>query len=193
MSTKISLRKQMRALLKSAPPALFHSAGRALAVSVPSLPIWEAAQEVLLFYPTAEEIDTFPLLDAVLSSGKAAYYPKIEGKDMAFYRVDSRDGPWRTGAFDLTEPADTADGRALDASSLLIITPALAYDRQRRRLGRGGGFYDRFIAQLSSLSSKSAKPWVTVGVCTESQIIDEIPVDPWDRAVDVVCTESNSY
>ena len=65
----------------------------------------------------------------------------------------------------------------------VIIVPGLAFDATGRRLGRGGGFYDRFLAMLP----KSA--W-TIGLCFESQIVPHIPAEPHDSRVRFIATES---
>lgn len=64
----------------------------------------------------------------------------------------------------------------------VILVPGLAFDAAGRRIGRGGGFYDRFLLRLPPAT-------LSVGVAFEAQRIDEVPADPHDRRVDVVVTE----
>ena len=63
----------------------------------------------------------------------------------------------------------------------LILLPGLAFDRQGHRLGYGGGYYDRFFAQSSCLT--------LAGFCFSFQLCREVPADPWDVAMDAVCTD----
>lgn len=64
----------------------------------------------------------------------------------------------------------------------LVVVPGLAYDRAGNRLGRGGGFYDRFLAR------QDLNAWA-VGVAFAEQIVENLPMDPYDRAVDLVVTD----
>ncbi len=64
----------------------------------------------------------------------------------------------------------------------LLIVPALAFDRQCNRLGRGGGFYDRFLARPELKA-------ITVGVAFAEQIVETLPIHPNDRPVDLVVTD----
>jgi 5-formyltetrahydrofolate cyclo-ligase len=75
------------------------------------------------------------------------------------------------------------NGRLILPDSIdLIVLPALAFDPQGHRLGRGGGYYDRFLARL--------KPGtVAVGLAFDVQVIDSVPVDGRDAAVDVLVTD----
>jgi len=63
----------------------------------------------------------------------------------------------------------------------LWIVPGVAFGRDGSRLGRGGGYYDRLLAQARG---------TVVGIAFDFQIFDRLPVDPWDRAVDRIVTES---
>lgn len=61
-----------------------------------------------------------------------------------------------------------------------MLIPALAYDRTHHRLGRGKGYYDRYLAQHNSV--------MTTGVCRSYQLVESIPTQKWDRTVkEVVC------
>ncbi len=64
----------------------------------------------------------------------------------------------------------------------LLLVPAVAFTRAGARLGRGGGFYDRLLAQ----KGPGTKAW---GVCFEMQIVEAIPCEPHDREVDAIVTE----
>jgi 5-formyltetrahydrofolate cyclo-ligase len=64
----------------------------------------------------------------------------------------------------------------------LVFTPALAFDRQGRRLGRGKGYYDRFLAGLNRADYYAA------GLCLERQVLPRLPADVWDKPVDALCT-----
>jgi 5-formyltetrahydrofolate cyclo-ligase len=69
----------------------------------------------------------------------------------------------------------------------LILVPAIACDVQGYRLGYGGGFYDRLL----STPAWRAKP--TIGIVFEFARLPQLPVDPWDRPLQGICTESGLF
>jgi 5-formyltetrahydrofolate cyclo-ligase len=81
----------------------------------------------------------------------------------------------------LREPGPDAPELAIGEIGLLIV-PGLAFTACKARLGRGGGFYDRFLSRLGAATR-------TVGLVLSCQIVDEIPIEPHDRSVDAVITE----
>lgn len=83
--------------------------------------------------------------------------------------------------FGLREPGPGALAVPIEEIGLVIV-PALAYSRSGERLGRGGGFYDRFLARLSP-------GVVTVGLVLSCQLVDEVPAEAHDMSVGVVITE----
>ncbi len=84
---------------------------------------------------------------------------------------------------------EVTSGRALGDQDFpaLILIPGLAFDMKGRRLGRGKGWYDRFLQRSASSGS------VVVGVCFSSQIVPEVPTEKHDRKVDLLCTELALY
>ena len=74
------------------------------------------------------------------------------------------------------------DGARIDPGDLqLVLVPGMAFDRSGRRLGRGGGFYDRFLARLAPGTLK-------IGFCFRCQVLEEIPTSDHDRLVDAIVT-----
>jgi 5-formyltetrahydrofolate cyclo-ligase len=105
---------------------------------------------------------------------------------MWFYRVHSSGFSPSPGAFGVRE---VPGGAALAQGDFpaLIVVPGLAFDRKGNRLGRGRAYYDRFFARVSRPSPCPA-PFFALGYCTAVQLVPELPVDPWDRPMDALCT-----
>ena len=83
------------------------------------------------------------------------------------------------GAFGISEPNSTA--RVVQNSEVDVwLVPALAFDEHGNRLGRGGGFYDRFLAESAG---------TRIGVGYDSMILNELPCDEWDQSMDLIVTE----
>ena len=143
------------------------------------LPWTAEADTLLLFYGVGAEPDTGHLLLELWRQGKRVLLPKcLPGRAMEARLVRSGDD-LRPGAFGIPEPLDTCP--TVDSGEIdLILVPALCYDLSCRRLGQGGGYYDRYLAGYGGR---------TVGLCREGLLQRELPVEDHDRAVDLVLTE----
>ena len=87
----------------------------------------------------------------------------------------------QSGAYGIQVPGHAAEPVSPD----LLLVPMLAFDRRGHRLGYGGGFYDRTIAQLRTL-----KEIVTVGLAFSGQVRDDLPAEAHDMRLDWIVTES---
>ncbi|PKN42085.1 MAG: 5-formyltetrahydrofolate cyclo-ligase [Deltaproteobacteria bacterium HGW-Deltaproteobacteria-18] len=141
------------------------------------------AASVMLYLPARGEVDTWPLLDHFWARGSEILLPRCcDGSPgiMDAYSVSSREdlGP---GCFGLIEPRMERAIRVPNPQPEVIILPALAFDRRGYRLGFGGGYYDRFLPTLGCTP-------LLVGPAYAFQILDSIPVEPWDRPVEMIVT-----
>jgi len=183
MSPKEACRETIKRHLRTIPKEEFHLQGaKAAALLCPS-PLWLRYDAVFLFLSMDSEIDTLPLLQAALQEGKKVFAPRVQAQKLVFCRMRSPD--WRKGPFGIREPLEEEAAEF----PALILTPALAFDREGNRLGRGGGYYDRFFAELD----KDRKDYSALGLCLDSQIINRIPVMPHDRKVDGILTGTALY
>jgi 5-formyltetrahydrofolate cyclo-ligase len=188
MQTKNELRKNMKTALAALPADQFTAEGENAAGRLVETGIWKDSRRVLLYCSMPGEIETRPLINLAFRDGKEMYFPNTEGSLIRFYRVDSPEGPWTTGAFGIREPADCRDERLFRAPDavppFLAVTPGLAFDRAGRRLGRGGGYYDRFFAGLDA----SRAVYRAAGYCLVCQIVSEVPAESTDKRVNALCT-----
>jgi len=141
--------------------------------AVAALPEYAAAHTVLAFKGFNSEPDTDALFARVAADGKRLLLPRIE--DGAIVVVDA-DGPMATSRIGVSEPQGPA--LPLDVVDFVIV-PGLAFTIDGYRLGYGGGFYDRFLPQLTVPN---------VGVCFVEQIVDALPVEAHDVRVQRVVT-----
>lgn len=124
-----------------------------------------------LFYPLKSEPNLLQFLGLNLT-GFA--FPKCQDSFLDFYTEVTH---FKKGERGVTEPIT---GRKVLPMELVgILVPALSYSVSGYRLGRGGGFYDRYLAQY---------PGLKVGICFESQVLPEVPQDPWDQRVNYIIT-----
>jgi 5-formyltetrahydrofolate cyclo-ligase len=183
--------------LRTAGPEYFVRAGEQAAALMGVLPVWRDSGRILVFLSTAAEIDTAPLIRSAFDQGKEVFVPRIEGEYIRFYALGDPAAPLVRGPLGIREPA--AGALPLEGGGpLLILVPGLAFDRERNRLGQGGGYYDRFFApdppdpldppDPARPYSPSPGTCYTIGLCTDLQLVAEVPVEPWDRRMDMVCT-----
>ena len=136
------------------------------------------AECIALFASMKDEVPTDYALNAWLEMGKRIVVPRVEGDVMRFY--DYSPERMQTGSFGIEEPIGEDEISAKDID--LIIVPARAFTRSGERLGRGGGFYDKYM----SLSGFRA---YKIGIAYSVQIFDSLPCDAHDIKVDEVVTE----
>jgi 5-formyltetrahydrofolate cyclo-ligase len=137
------------------------------------------ARSVMIFMPMPGEIDACDIARAAWSAGKRVATPKIRAPGvMDAVVINSLDQDLTPGIMGILEPIGTyvlASGE-LD----LIVAPALAFDRRGNRLGRGGGYYDRFIGLHGGV--------LVCGLGFDEQLLDDLPYEPHDQPVNMLAT-----
>ena len=137
--------------------------GRGMAQALFSLPQWQSAGAVLAFAAMPDEPDTAEILRRALADDKRLLLPRVRSKtEMDWVEIPAL-RLLRPGAFGIQEPAGSA--------AALALVPCLAASRDGVRLGRGGGYYDRFLAHYKGAG---------LLLCPEALLLDELPCDDWD-------------
>ncbi|MDR0550692.1 MAG: 5-formyltetrahydrofolate cyclo-ligase [Spirochaetaceae bacterium] len=185
--TKQELRKIMKAKLKTIPKEQFTNEGVLAAKRLAATDLWKSYERVLIYLSMPDELDTQALLDIAFAEGKKVYSPKVESDTtMRFFRVTADASSWTVGAFDIREPAGKEeDAFNMNEGAALVISPGLAFDRKGNRMGRGKGYYDRFYEKLFAACPQSS----VCALCMSAAIVDEVPVDKYDRKVNAICTK----
>jgi 5-formyltetrahydrofolate cyclo-ligase len=156
------------------------SAGALIAAH--GLAVAQAARVVAAHVGVGTEPPTQSLLEALVTAGVRVLLPAVDGHLLRWGEL--RDwSELRASPLGLLEPARTSDeAQAAAGTADLLLVPALAVDRAGYRLGRGGGFYDRWLA--------GAQPRRVLAVLFDDEIVDRLPHEPHDRRVDAVLTPS---
>lgn len=145
---------------------------------------YRQAHGILLYAADSREVATAAILADALACGKAVYYPRLTAKRTRIEVVALRDrDALRPGAYGILEPPGEAIAKPGELDRILICVPGLAFSLAGDRLGRGGGHYDRLLAEL-------ALPAITIGLAYSFQLLDELPTKPHDRRLDFIVTES---
>ena len=182
------LRCSLRSLARKGRDALAGSErGRASAQitrSVCALTEIVQAKSILLYSAFRSEVDTDELCKALLHDGKTVCVPlaKPVEKDIVPIVVDKEDFPLQPGYHGIPEPKWCA-GKVFTAQNLdIVVVPGLLFDSRGNRLGYGGGFYDRFLAN-------KAPQALRVGLAYSCQLADSIPAHRHDMRMDILVTE----
>ncbi len=147
-----------------------------------SLGPFKNAHCVVFFASIAGEVDTAPMIDAAIHSGKRVVLPRYDRArgELFFHEVKDRASDLEPGALGIPEPKA---GRETAAEEMdCVIVPGLAFDKAKNRLGRGAGCYDRFLAKLGPRTAK-------IGLAFAFQVLEKIPVGVHDRSLDDVVTD----
>ncbi|MHC4948760.1 MAG: 5-formyltetrahydrofolate cyclo-ligase [Planctomycetota bacterium] len=181
--SKADLRERIREQLATMTDERRHDASVAACDRLVRLEPFHHAQQVMLYMPLAHEVDVTAIAIRCFRAGKSVCVPKVdwERRDMSAVEITTFDDHvMDTDRHGLRTPRD---GRIVVPTTIdLIVVPALAYSLHGHRLGRGGGYYDRFLPRLRRGAT-------TVGIAFDEQIVDQIPMDQRDRPVDVVVTD----
>lgn len=180
---KRRLRRAVRALEARLAPRYLEESGRAIAAHLLAMPEYRAAGTVFCFVGFGREVDTRPILLDALERGKVLCVPLCTGPGRMELRQITGLDQLLPGAFGISEPPADSVPVATDEVDFAVL-PCVTCDRAGRRLGRGGGYYDRFLAHYRG---------GTVLLCREKLIREEIPVEPHDYPVPWVLTERGLY
>lgn len=136
------------------------------------------ADRIMMYHSLPDELYTLDFLKK-WNGKKRFYLPRVNGVDLEV--LPYQESRLELGSFHIEEPTgqDVTDPGEIE----LVVVPAVAYDRKGKRLGRGKGFYDRFLQH-----TKATK----IGVGYEFQLLDEIPSEPHDVSMDMVITQHST-
>ena len=177
-------KKELRKIVKSERQNVFDKAekDRLIISNVKSLGAFKEAETVLCYLSLDDEIKTDELIDYSIEAGKKVAVPYcVDGEgNMEFYLINSISDT-EIGSFNVREPDINKCEKLLDFNGSIIIVPGLCFNSEGHRLGYGKGYYDRFLKNYS---------FISVGLCYNSFIKNNIPVDVNDIAVDIVISEN---
>ena len=125
------------------------------------------AHSIMVYYPLKGEVNLLGMVRKILNE-KAICFPFIKGKDLIPYQVKDLGKDFMVGPFGVKQPIPLRTVQMTPEALDLVIVPGIAFDRHRHRLGRGAGYYDRFIKRLS----KKAR---TIGVAFDFQMLENLP------------------
>jgi 5-formyltetrahydrofolate cyclo-ligase len=180
--SKPAIRKQLHAKLAAMSLADRHAKSVAICASIAATAEFQAARVVMIYLSTPEEVDTAPLALRAWQAGKTVVAPKVSWDQRRMLPVEIsclNQGLTVTGP-GVREPIL---GKPIPIDFLdLVIVPGLGFTRTGHRIGRGMGFYDRFLATPEFVG-------ISCGLAFEDQIVDALPVLDHDIPLNMLATE----
>ena len=184
---KIKLRKELRAKRRSLSPAEHALRSNLAASAVTRLPAFKAGARVAVYLPFDRETNTAALLVAARRRGIRIFVPVITDLRHRRLRFHPLSGKTRRGVFGISVPHRNGRWTAPRWFNLIVV-PLVGIDGAGRRLGMGGGFYDRALG-----FRRERRQWNgprLVGLGFDCQRADTVFADPWDVRLDSLATES---
>jgi 5-formyltetrahydrofolate cyclo-ligase len=177
---KVALRTAVRERRGHLDPTRRSEASEGAVAGLLALPELDRPRKVALYAALPDEVDVTRAGESLRERGATLLLPRVSGDRLALVPV-SEDEVVLPGYRSILEPggSDSEDLSDLDA----VVVPGVAFDPEGRRLGRGGGHYDRLLAELPAATAR-------IGVCFEVQVVEEVPIGPHDQPVDVVVSET---
>lgn len=181
---KQAARRAARQQLAQISPQKFSAIGAAMWQTLQAQPAWQSAESVFCFVGALHEPDTMPILQGALSAGKQLLVPRIAGPgQMQLVPLQSLE-QLQPGAFGILEPGQALPAVPAGNGVQLAVLPCLAATRSGARLGHGGGYYDRFLANYSGQR---------LILCPEALLAQSLPTGPLDEPAQAVLTEKALY
>lgn len=177
---KAELRARMRELRRAMPAEDARAAAESAAELLLALPELRAAHVVLAYSATAEEIDPAPAVEVLHAAGIAIALPRIEAPGVMGVHLVAHGDALEAGPLGIVQPTADAFRAPLDSIDAVMV-PGVGFDSSGRRLGYGGGFYDRLLPQLRA-------DCLRVGLAFDQQLVGEIPVAEHDEHVQAIVT-----
>lgn len=147
------------------------------------LDLFKNSNVIASFVDFREEVSMTKINTYILNSGKTLVLPYVDfkRKEMTFHIVNDL-STLHLSRYGIREPNPNLHSEIDIADIEIVLTPGVAFDKNGYRLGYGGGFYDRFFATIDSLIPK-------IGIAYSLQLVDSIPVESHDKALDGIVTE----
>ena len=184
-SAKAQMRAEVAAAMRAMSAEAWKEASRLVCERVLDLPEVTAAKVLMAYVSLAREIDPGDVGMTQLENGRSLVVPRCDWAESTLCAVEVREWNqegWGVGRGGVAEPTgQTRAPREID----VILVPGMAFDVEGGRLGRGGGFYDRFLVHPDFRGC-------TIGLAADEQIVARVPMEEWDQRVSVVVTPTRT-
>ena len=147
--------------------------------------VFQRAKTVLIYRATKGEVRLDALEKADEAAGKRLVYPLCISDSEMISLLPEDENAWKPGYFGIMEPVREKSAEIPPEEIDLVICPCTVFDENCGRMGMGAGFYDRYLAKCVNAH--------IAAVAFEVQKADSIPMEPWDKPMEMVFTEAGTY
>lgn len=176
---KIFLRKEIRKKLRGLEPPERKRRSREILKKLLSHPKFSAASSVFTYIAMPAEVETQPIFEEALRKGKKVYVPCLDLAKKQIHAIQIVNPKELTpGPYGILEPPFDKNRLGTPGELDLAVVPGLGFDRRGGRIGRGEGYFDRFL--------KEAKKAYKIGLAFECQMVDKVPRGTNDVFLDEV-------
>lgn len=181
--TKSLLRSKLRGVLDQIGVDARKRKSRKILRKLTRLAAFQKTRNIFTYVSLSKEVETRSLIQRALSVKKNVFVPRVDQrrKEVTFFQIYNLSRDLRKGSFGIMEPRIVASRKGVPGPSDLVIVPALGFDRMGMRIGRGGGYFDRFL--------KKVKGATKIGLAFREQIVKKVPRGAEDVRVDRVITD----
>lgn len=177
--TKEAVRKSMRFFRKNMAEDERKEKDALIRKNLYGLAVFQNACYFFPFVSYGTEVDTQSIIRKLLEEGKQVAVPKVCGKEMDFYDIRSFDD-LEKGPMGILEPVTN---EIVEVKEGVMLIPGLAFDVSKRRVGYGGGYYDRYFERIC------CGQVTKIGIAYDFQVVDYLETEHFDRTVDLIVTE----
>ena len=174
--TKGRLRIRLLRKLRSQAEEERHRKSEAIRRALSRLTVFRRAKTVCCYVALPYEVQTWRLIQQMLTSGKRVVVPVVAGRSLRLSEVRDPAAELSPGAFGVWEPRPALRRMIRPERVDLVLVPGLGFDQAGRRLGHGHGYFDRLLTRLPRATAR-------VGVCFAFQLLPHLPVEPHDQPV----------
>ncbi len=181
MMKKKETRRKIKALKEELTQEQIKDFSHKIALKIIGSDYYKSADVIYPYIAYNQEVLTDEIIEDALKSGKKVAAPRVCGDHMDFHYITDLEH-FELSEFNIPEPP--ASNEIAKDPRVLIIMPGVAFDPNLNRIGYGGGFYDKYLANHSDVL------FTKVAITYDFQIVDELPTEEHDYKVDMVVTPS---
>lgn len=179
---KAALREETLRKLRGLDAEYLAESGARAAEEFLALPEYLSGGALFCYCSQSQEIPTGGIISAALSAGRTVALPQSLKDGLMIFRVVRDMHSLRPGVFGIMEP-DGGCPELRPRPGDICAVPGVCFDRRFYRLGRGGGYYDRWLAE---------NPALKIGLCRERLLAERVPAEDFDIPMDILVTETGA-
>ena len=147
------------------------------------MPSFQTSQNIMTYAALPGEVQTGPLIRKMLAMKKNVFLPRIHSarRPMSIFQIYHPSRDLRKGRYGILQPRPLKTRKGNPKNLDLVLVPGVGFDRKGSRLGRGAGYFDRFL--------KKAKRSKKIALAFREQVLGKIPHGPHDVLMDRVITD----